>query len=413
MLLNFDTKVAESATNEQILVDKDALKVTSSYQIDTLKMTIDWSLTYESQAETGTNQLLKMKFDNESQSFEDHTSNWQQEETGWWSQEQFSEASQGVIRFSTPLSESRVFISLQLDQVQVAEDGEEVIEEAVLNGSEEGPHELIAEVPTKASSSQTSSSSSKASHEESSESESNQASTAPASNPSSSSSVEETGQSTESFIGPIRSQRVQVVPQARGTSSTDPFLYTPMGDGKHPTHGTYTFLGGGATEDLFIKNYRYGVQASPEDVPQYLVTNSGFSEIDKGYHEHGTTTTGQINTKKTVKYLEDKADGTKVFEVTVDTIGDAIRPSPKVDIVLLIDKSGSMTTVTNAATGATRWSDLKNAVNSFFSGVNIDEMDVNFSLVSFYSRTVDVINKKYDHEAFVGVWSGKKSIKSI
>ncbi|MDT2743558.1 hypothetical protein [Enterococcus asini] len=175
MLLNFDTKVAESATNEQILVDKDALKVTSSYQIDTLKMTIDWSLTYESQAETGTNQLLKMKFDNESQSLEDHTSNWQQEETGWWSQEQFSEASQGVIRFSTPLSESRVFISLQLDQVQVAEDGEEVIEEAVLNGSEEGPHELIAEVPTKASSSQTSSSSSKASHEESSESESNQA----------------------------------------------------------------------------------------------------------------------------------------------------------------------------------------------------------------------------------------------
>lgn len=410
MLLNFDTKVAESATNEQILVDKDALKITSSYQIDTLKMTIDWSLTYESQAETGTNQLLKMKFDNESQSFEDHTSNWQQEETGWWSQEQFSEASQGVIRFSTPLSESRVFISLQLDQVQVAEDGEEVIEEAVLNGSEEGPHELIAEVPTKASSSQTSSSSSKASHEESSESESNQASTAPASNPSSSSSVEETGQSTESFIGPVRSQRVQVVPQVRGASGNDPFAYTPMGDGKHPTHGTHTFLGGGAREDLFIKNYHYGVQASTEDIPQYLVTNSGFSEIDKGYHEYGTTTTGQINTKKTVKYLEDKADGTKVFEVIVDTIGDAIRPSPKVDIVLLIDKSGSMTTVTNAATGATRWSDLKNAVNSFFSGVNIDEMDVNFSLVSFYSRTVDVINKKYDHEAFVGVWSGKKSV---
>lgn len=71
-----------------------------------------------------------------------------------------------------------------------------------------------------------------------------------------------------------------------------------MGDGKHPTHGTHTFLGGGAKEDLFIKNYHYGVQVSPEDVPQYLVTNSGFSEIDRGYHEYGTTTTGQINTKK-------------------------------------------------------------------------------------------------------------------
>ena len=407
MLLNFDTKVAESATNEQILVDKDALKVTSSYQIDTLKMTIDWSLTYESQAETGTNQLLKMKFDNESQSFEDHTSNWQQEETGWWSQEQFSEASQGVIRFSTPLSESRVFISLQLDQKQVAEDGEEVIEEAVLTATEEGPHELIAEVPTKASSSQASSSSSKASHEESSESESNQASTSSTSNPSSSSSAEETGQSTESFIGPVRSQRVQVVPQVRGASGNDPFAYNVNGEVKYPSHGTHTFLGGGTTENLFIKNYRYGVQASTEDVPQYLVTNSGFSEIDKGYHEHGTTTTGQINTKKTVKYLEDKADGTKVFEVTVDTIGDAIQPSPKVDIVLLIDKSGSMTTVTNAATGATRWSDLKKAVAKFLGGVNQAEMDIGFALVSFYSSSV--VAKSQDHESDIEVWSGKTS----
>lgn len=399
MLLNFDTKVAESATNEQILVDKDALKVTSSYQIDTLKMTIDWSLTYESQAETGTNQLLKMKFDNESQSFEDHTSNWQQEETGWWSQEQFSEASQGVIRFSTPLSESLVFISLQLDQKQVAEDGEEVIEEAVLNGSEEGPHELIAEVPTKASSSQTSSSSSKASHEESSESESNQASTSSTSNPSSSSSAEETGQSTESFIGPIRSQRVQEVPQVQGASGNDPFAYTPMGDGKHPTHGTHTFLGGGAREDLFIKNYRYGVQASQKDVPQYLVTNSGFSEIDKGYHEHGTTTTGQINTKKTVKYLEDKADGTKVFEVTVDTIGDAKQPQPPVDIVLVLDKSGSMLDETSS--GKTRWAELQEAVKKFLEEVEQSKIDIKFALVSFFSRSINPAS----HDAYMAVWS--------
>lgn len=406
MLLNFDTKVAESATNEQILVDKDALKVTSSYQIDTLKMTIDWSLTYESQAETGTNQLLKMNFDNESQSFEDHTSNWQQEDTGWWSQEQFSEASQGVIRFSTPLSESCVFISLQLDQKQVAEDGEEVIEEAVLTATEEGPHELIAEVPTKASSSQTSSSSSKESHEESSESESNQVATSSTSNPSSSSSAEETGQSTESFIGPVRSQRVQVVPQARGTSSTDPFLYTPMGDGKHPTHGTHTFLGGGAKEDLFIKNYHYGVQVSPEDVPQYLVTNSGFSEIDRGYHEYGTTTTGQINTKKTVKYLENKADGTKVFEVTVDTIGDAKQPQPPVDIVLVLDKSGSMRDATTS--GSTRWLDLQRAVGRFLDSIAQSNMNVRFALVSFFSSSIRSVIEG-THDGHMAVWTNQKS----
>lgn len=405
MLVNFDTKVAESATNEQTLVDKDTLKVTSSYQIDTLKMTIDWSLTYESQATTDTNQLLKIKFDNDSYHFEDHSSNWQQENTGWWSQEQFSEASQGVIRFSTPFSESRLFVSLQLDQKQVVEEGEEVVQEAVLTAAEEGPHELIAEVPANESSSQTSSSSSKASPERSSEAESNQASTAPASNTSSTSSVAATEQSTEPFIGPVRFQRTQGVPQARDARGTDPFAYTVNGDVKYPTHGTHTFLGGGATEDLFIKNYRYGVQASPQDVPQYLVTNSGFTDLDKGYHEYGNATTGQINTKKTVKYLEDKADGTKVFEVTVDTIGDAIRPSPKVDVVLLIDKSGSMRWATTP--GNTRWSDLKKAVATFLGGVNQGEMDIGFALVSFYSPSVAADSQ--DHESNIGVWSGKTS----
>ena len=404
MLLHLDSKIVESATNEQVLVDKESLKVTSSYQIDNLKKTIDWSLAYESQAEAETSQLLKVKF-SEDQVFEDHSSNWEKDSDGWWVQETFSNASQGVIRFSTALSESQIFISLQLAKKEVAVDGKEVLEEAVLTDTEEGPHELNAEVPTQESSTQPSSFSSEASSESEAESTSEQSSTTPSSNESSSTNKEKTATSTEAFIGPLRSQKAQEVPESRGAIGDDPFAYTTNGEVKYPTHGTQSYLGGGTTEDPFIKNYHYGVDSTSDDVAQYLVTNSGLTNIEKGYHEHGNTREGQINTKKTVKCIGTQADGAKIYEVTVDTIGDAIRPSPKVDIVLLIDKSGSMTSGTTP--GNTRWSDLKAAVANFFGGVNQNEMDVGFALVSFYSS--EVTSNSQNHESDIGVWSGKMS----
>lgn len=401
MLLHLDSKIVESATNEQVLVDKESLKVTSSYQIDTLKKTIDWSLTYESQAEAETSQLLKVKF-SEDQVFEDHSSNWEKDSDGWWVQETFSNASQGVIRFSTALSESQIFISLQLAKKEVAVDGKELLEEAVLTDTEEGPHELIAEVPTQESSTQPSSFSNEASSESEAESTFEQSSTTPSSNESSSTNKEKTATSTEAFIGPLRSQKAQEVPESRGAIGDDPFAYTTNGEVKYPTHGTQSFLGGGATEDPFIKNYHYGVDTTSDDVAQYLVTNSDLTNIEKGYHEYGNTSKGQINTKKTVKCIGTQADGAKIYEVTVDTIGDAIQPQPAVDIVLVLDKSGSMKNLTSS--GKTRWGDLQQAVGEFLDGIHQSNMNVRFALASFFSSSISSATKG-THDAHMAVWT--------
>lgn len=169
----------------------------------------------------------------------------------------------------------------------------------------------------------------------------------------------------------------------------DPFQYTSDGDGSHPTHGTNQYSHDGATpirSSDDISNYNYGSSDGKTDnVSLFNIDGEGL-DFRNGYHEHGNSTTGQINTKKTVMPTSDE----NIFQIQLDTIGDAIRPFPEVDIVLVLDRSGSMTTKTGDENSDTRWEQLQQAVDKFSKDIlsenNNGESRIQIGLVGFYSK---------------------------
>ena len=143
----------------------------------------------------------------------------------------------------------------------------------------------------------------------------------------------------------------------------DPFKYydTTNANGIYPKHDTNQYLPSAASSD-FVKNYNYGDTTKTETAQDNIeIFNISTGDLDfiKGYHEYGSSETGRLNTKKTVSPTDDP----NIFQVQLDTIGDAIRPIPMVDVVLVLDKSSSM--VDNSNNGKTRWTQLKEAVTTF------------------------------------------------
>ena len=148
----------------------------------------------------------------------------------------------------------------------------------------------------------------------------------------------------------------------------DPFKYYDSSNeaGIYPIHETnnYSQSESKINSSDNIRNYNYGssekTETAQDGVAIYDTSKNGL-DLQTGYHEYGSDATGQLNTKKTVMPTDDP----NTFQVQLDTIGDAIRPLVKVDIVLVLDKSGSM--MNNASPN--RWSQLKTAVKTFSENI--------------------------------------------
>ena len=147
----------------------------------------------------------------------------------------------------------------------------------------------------------------------------------------------------------------------------DPFKYYDSSNdaGIYPKHESnkYSQSGSEIKNSDNIRNYNYGssekTETAQDDVAIYDTSKNGL-DLQTGYHEYGSDATGHLNTKKTVMPTDDP----NTFQVQLDTIGDAIRPLVKVDIVLVLDKSWSMMN-----TSPTRWSQLQTAVNTFSTNI--------------------------------------------
>lgn len=156
---------------------------------------------------------------------------------------------------------------------------------------------------------------------------------------------------------------LQIAGIAPAAAVNDPFKYydTTHAEGIYPKHDTNQYLLSATTSD-FVKNYNYGnatKSTAAQDNVSIFNISTGNLNFTNGYHEYGSSETGRLNTKKTVSPTSDP----NVFQVQLDTIGDAIHPIPKVDVVLVLDKSSSM--VDNSNNGKTRWQQLKEAVTEF------------------------------------------------
>lgn len=199
--------------------------------------------------------------------------------------------------------------------------------------------------------------------------------------------VTETGQNeVEGFIQePIVPAQYQGFVSLTGAqllaNPLDPFQYHDNTDGIYPKHETKNYTNSNTSDN--IRNYNYGnakkaddAQEEPKNIELFDI-NGGDLNFQDGYHEHGSGTDGRINTKKTVAPVPNEEN---VFQIQLDTIGDAIKTNEQADIVLVLDKSTSMQ--------GTRWSQLKTAVQTFTGDLLAENEgnNIQIGLVSFSSH---------------------------
>jgi hypothetical protein len=185
-----------------------------------------------------------------------------------------------------------------------------------------------------------------------------------------------------------------VLARAGSTTNVDPFHYTADGIGKFPTHGTNThFTTSGTSSSDYVKNYNYAA-AKTEGASVVTQALTGTNAFTGGYHAYSDSQLVGY-TKKTVS---PNADGS--FKVQLDMIGNAIKPLPEVDVVLVLDKSSSM--VNNSNNEVTRWSQLQTAVKSFADHMLTGDNKVRIGLAAFGSSG----SKPYGEIASFGGLSG-------
>jgi LPXTG-motif cell wall-anchored protein len=159
--------------------------------------------------------------------------------------------------------------------------------------------------------------------------------------------------------------------RAGSQTTTDPFEYVRNEEVKsqHPNHGTDQHQGTDQ-EKTSVKNYNYAVADSKTSNLVETPLNSGLN-FDNGYTAYREPEENGLvgYTKKTVSPL---GDGD--FQVQMDMIGQAIHSQQLVDVVFVLDTSGSLS--------GERWDELYDAVSSF-SKKALEYDGVQIGLVNF------------------------------
>lgn len=152
----------------------------------------------------------------------------------------------------------------------------------------------------------------------------------------------------------------------------DPFEYVRNNEvnSQHPNHGTGQHQGTDQ-EKTSVKNYNYAVADSKTSNLVETPLNGGLN-FGNGYtaYRESSEKKGLVGyTKKTVSPL---GDGD--FQVQIDMIGQAIHSQQLVDVVFVLDTSGSLS--------GERWTELYGAVSSF-SKKALEYDGVQIGLVNF------------------------------
>ena len=180
----------------------------------------------------------------------------------------------------------------------------------------------------------------------------------------------------------------------------DLFDYTNDAQGTYPTHGTNNYLDN--TSSQYIDNFNYGSNSthSPANNPSNNQGYTGVSDIlgnalnfNEGYHfyQNGNNSNSGVYTKKTVAPTTDP----NTFNVQVDIVGGASAVVTPIDIAFVVDRSGSMQTVTNVQKpNSTAWPQyytrfelLRNAMDTFASNLLDSSGNVRIGLASFQSNS--------------------------
>ncbi|WP_204122929.1 vWA domain-containing protein [Lacticaseibacillus mingshuiensis] len=375
-----------SSTVSQSIIANDDLSMT----VDgvTSGETIEWTVTYEKKA-AGYDRALKLRvsanenFDTQltpigQTAFHRMQAQGDDPDQQWWIEKEYAQSGNGTVKFTTPRAQNTVYVAAQLSQT--TDDGNT----DVLTGVDAAAHKVtldtsVVDVPAEEVDVP-------ATEEEAAATET--APEAEAANPETAAPAEDvTTEGEEESV--IQTTSTNVIarftawnPVARAAGSAtpaDPFTYTnsPTSANQYPTYSTEYWST--AEHKDTVSNFNYG--GTNHDGASTTAALPGAAlNMDSGYHKYTDDKGMTVGyTKKTVSAT---LDPTK-FNVQLDMIGEQIKPVPKVDVVLVIDRSNSMSYVDSNTDRRTRWQKLVAAVETFSESMLSSENDVQIGMVGF------------------------------
>lgn len=381
------------AQSEQVVLDNDTARVAVTSKV--VDDTIEWTLDYTKRAPNDTTQrAIRFKLAqaaNGTGTVQQKSGDLKQDgDDEWYREAEFTNQSEGKFIVTTPLDAKQLVVWTQVDEETMGQQSElltdtdaeaktvaapEIAEDAAATETDAvktDESEVIAEDDTIVDESTPEIDS----NAETENSEQSVIAKAP-----------ELTDKLASFLVAVPHERVG------STGVNDPFTYLNHDNnvsGVMPKNNENTQLGGSTSDD--IRNYKYSQAGLTEGTSSVTSLLNGTNAFDNGYHNYlgGTGVTQfQVSTKKTVQSLGDNE-----FKVQLDMIGDAIKPIPKADIVLVIDNSSSMNT-TDSGSRQSRWQKLKDAVKTFTDTVMTTSNDFQVGLAAFGSSQSDGNNRPY------------------
>lgn len=355
------------------IVDQAGLKVISSVSSD--GNSLNWELQYEkSVASDGNDQALKFKVtaDGEAIAFNEDAS-FATNDDQWFAEKDFSKQSQGSLSFTTVLNVSKVALEIQADATKTDETQAVTINKNILTSAVEGPHAL--KLPAVATQKTTEvSATSQTTAEETTSSQATETTT----------QTEEASEATSSEINAsLATVGASKLEYLSGISAFSSINYSNIApeyttDATKGTYPTNSWQPAGQTNVINHQGNKERNFATWDGVTSW---NGDPSDTTHSYIQYG-----EKQTDFAIRKYAKEASEPGLYDVYLNVKGNEQQDIKPVDIVLIVDMSGSM-----ESSRSNGWNDragaARNGVKNFLQTIKDAGIGdyVNVGLVGFSS----------------------------
>ena len=360
-------------TQPDKIVDQSGLKVSSSVSSD--GNSLNWKLQYEKDvASDGNDQALKFKVtaDGEAIAFNEDAS-FATNDDQWFAEKDFSKQSQGSLSFTTVLNVSKVALEIQADATKTDETQAVTINKNILTNAVEGPHAL--KLPAVATQKTTEvSANSQTTAEETTSSQATETTT----------QTEEASEATSSEINAspaiVSASNLEYLSGISAFSSINYSNIAPeyTTDATKGTYPTNSWQPAGQTNVINHQGNKERNFATWDGVTSW---NGDPSDTTHSYIQYG-----EKQTDFAIRKYAKEASEPGLYDVYLNVKGNKQQDIKPVDIVLVVDMSGSM-----ESSQSNGWNDragvVRNGVKNFLQTIKDAGIGdyVNVGLVGFSS----------------------------
>jgi len=360
-------------TQPDKIVDQSGLKVSSFVSSD--GNSLNWKLQYEKDvASDGNDQALKFKVtaDGEAIAFNEDAS-FATNDDQWFAEKDFSKQSQGSLSFTTVLNVSKVALEIQADATKTDETQAVTINKNILTSAVEGPHAL--KLPAVATQKTTEvSATSQTTAEETTSSQATETTT----------QTEEASEATSSEINAspatVGASNLEYLSGISAFSSINCSNIAPeyTTDATKGTYPTNSWQPAGQTNVINHQGNKERNFATWDGVTSW---NGDPSDTTHSYIQYG-----EKQTDFAIRKYAKEASEPGLYDVYLNVKGNKQQDIKPVDIVLVVDMSGSM-----ESSRSNGWNDragaARNGVKNFLQTIKDAGIGdyVNVGLVGFSS----------------------------